>query len=262
MKVDGKLALVTGASSGIGAEIARELGAHGATVICVARTEAKLEQAAERIRGGGGKAEVMTADLADLEQAAKLGADVLERFGAPDVLVNNAGIGRWRAIDETDPGEVVAMTTVPYMAAFELTRVLAPAMIARGSGHILNMTSLAGFLNIPGANAYGVARWAMRGFSRQLETDLRGTGVGVSLLSPAEVDSPYFDNNPGSRERIPRIGALIGTMTPADVGRDAVRTIERGQAVRITPWRARLLYRTTPPPLMRRLIARTGWQRA
>jgi short-subunit dehydrogenase len=203
----------------------------------------------------------MTADLSDLADAARLGAEVLERHGTPDILVNNAGIGRWRAIDETDAGEVAAMTTVPYMAAFELTRVLVPAMIERGSGHILNMTSLAGFLNIPGANAYGVARWAMRAFSRQLGTDLRGTGVRVSLLSPAEVDSPYFDNNPGSRERIPRIGSLIGEMTPAAVGREAVRTIEREWPVRITPWRARLLYRTTPPPLMRLLIARTGWQR-
>lgn len=262
MKVDGKLALVTGASSGIGAEIATALGARGCTVICVARGAEGLAGTAERVREAGGKGEVATADLSDLEDIARLGAEVLERFGAPEILVNNAGMGRWLAVDETGPGDAVAMTTVPYIAAFELTRALAPAMIERGSGHVLNMTSMAGFLTIPGASAYAVARWAMRAFSRQLEADLRGTGVGVSLLAPAEVDSPYFDNNPGSRERIPRIGKLIGDMTPAQVGAEAVRTIEREWPVRITPWRARLLYRTTPPPLMRSLIERTGWQRA
>ena len=122
------------------------------------------------------------------------------------------------------------------------------------------MTSAAGYMAIPGATAYGVSRWAMRAFSYQLEAELRGSGVGVTLLAPFEVDSPYFDNNPGSRERIPRIARLVGSMTPADVAREAAESIERERRERMTPLRGRLIYRLTPPPLMRRLLGATGWK--
>ena len=261
-KLDGKLALVTGASSGIGAEIAKALAVRGARLILVARGREGLERTAAEIGAAGGEASAMPADLSDVADVQRLAAEVLAGPGAPDVLVNNAGAGRWRAIDETEPGEAATAMALPYLAAYELTRELAPAMIERGSGHVLNMTSAAGFSTIPGANAYGVARWAMRAFSYQLEDDLRGTGVGVSLLVPSEVDSPYFDNNPGSRERIPRIAKLVGTITEADVATAAVKAIERERRELLIPWRAWLLIKTTPPPLMRALMRRTGWKRA
>ncbi len=258
MDPSGRLALVTGASSGIGAEIARALAARGARLILVARTREKLESLAAEL---GGETVVMPADLSDLEDVKRLAADLLAGPGAPDILVNNAGAGRWRAVDENEPGESLDQMSLPYLAAFELTRELVPAMIARGSGQILNMTSIAGFMTIPGASGYAASRWAMRSFSNQLYEDLKGTGVGVSLLAPAEVDSPYFDNNPGSKERIPKIGALIGTIEPADVAREAVAQIESEQRQRIIPWRARWMLRTTPPALLRALVSRTGWKR-
>ena len=203
----------------------------------------------------------MPADLSDVDDVRRLAGEVVAGPGVPDILVNNAGAGRWRAIDETEPGQAGQAMALPYLAAYELTRELVPGMIARGSGHILNMTSAAGFVTIPGANAYGVARWAMRGFSYQLAADLRGTGVGVTLLAPSEVDSPYFDHNPGSRERIPGIARLIGTMSEAEVGAAAVDAIEREYRERVVPWRGRLLLKTTPAPLMRLLLERTGWKR-
>ena len=163
----------------------------------------------------------------------RLAGRLLEGDGAPDILVNNAGAGIWRAIDETDAGYGAAAMQLPYLAAYELSRLLVPAMIARGSGWILNMTSAAAYVTIPGATAYGVARWAMRAFSYHLDADLRGTGVGVTLLAPFEVDSPYFDNNPGSRERIPKIANLVGTVTPADVAREAADSVERERRERL-----------------------------
>src|SRR5687767_13474101 len=260
-RLDGKLALVTGASSGIGVEIAKAIAGKGARVILVARGREGLERTAREITGAGGDAIAMPADLSDVNDIGRLAREVLTGPGTPHVLVNNAGAGRWRAVDETEPGEAQSAVALPYLAAYELTRELVPAMIERGSGHVLNMTSAAGYVTVPGATAYGVARWAMRAFSYQLEADLRGTGVGVSLLAPTEVDSPYFDNNPGSRERIPRIARLIGTMSEAEVGAAAVDAIEREYRERILPWRGRLLLRTTPAPLMRRLLERTGWKR-
>jgi len=259
--LDGKLSLVTGASSGIGVEIAKALAARGSRLLLVARGREGLERTAAEITEAGGGASVFPADLSDLADVRRLAGEVLAGPGAPDVLVNNAGAGRWRAIDETEPGEAARAMALPYLAAYELTRELVPAMIERGSGHILNMTSAAAYVTIPGATAYGVARWAMRAFSYQLEGDLRGTGVGVSLLAPTEVDSPYFDHNPGSRERIPRVAKLTGTLDEADVAAEAVKAIERGTRERIVPARGRLLIRGTPAPLMRGLVNRTGWRR-
>ena len=123
-------------------------------------------------------------------------------------------------------------------------------------------TSLAAYSYIPGAAGYGTARWAMRAFSSHLRADLRGTGVGVTLMAPAEVDSPYFDNNPGSRERIPRVARLFGKpLTEEQVAEHAVRAVEREKRELIVPWRARLMVRTTPPALMRALVGGTGWKR-
>ena len=261
-RLDGKLALVTGASSGIGVEIAKAIAAKGSHVILVARGREGLERTAAEIERAGGTASAMPADLSDVDDIARLAREVLGGPGTPDVLVNNAGAGRWRAVDETEPGEAQSAIAVPYLAAYELTRELVPAMIERGSGHILNMTSAAGFVTVPGANAYGVARWAMRAFSYQLSEDLHGTGVGVSLLAPTEVDSPYFDNNPGSRERIPRIAKLTGTLDEAEVAAAAVRAIEREQRELIVPARGRWLLRVTPAPLLRYLLRRTGWHRS
>ncbi len=262
MEVRGKSALVTGASSGIGAEIARELARRGGgELTLVARDAERLETLADELRTQGALVEPEPCDLSDDDDVARLAAKLLATDGPPDILINNAGAGVWRAIDETEAGYCAEAMRLPYFAAYELTRLMLPAMLERGSGWILNMTSIAAFLAVPGATAYAAARWAMRGFSYQLEADLRGTGIGVTLLVPFEVDSPYFDNNPGSRERIPKISRLVGAMSSTDVGREAVDAIERERRQRLVPGRGHLIYRTTPPPVMRRLLSMTGWKR-
>jgi short-subunit dehydrogenase len=257
------LVLVTGASSGIGAAIARAVASRGARPVLVARDRERLEALAVELRGRGGEPLVLPADLADLEQVETLAAELLGGPGAPDVLVNNAGAGRWRAIDENEPGEARRQMELPYLAAFELTRALVGSMIARGSGRIVNMTSAAAYFHFPGANGYGTARWAMRAFSDHLREDLRGTGVGVTLVVPSEVDSSYFEHNPGSRERIPGAGRLIGTLTPEQVGRRVAGAIEREPALAAMPWRlwpmiflARHFPRTAGA-----IVSRTGWRR-
>lgn len=260
MKLAGRRVLITGASSGIGAEIAREVGRRGGRPILVARGRDALAALAIELREAGGTVAVEPCDLGSDAEIARLADLLLAGEGPPDVLINNAGAGIWRATWESGPGYGETAMRLPYLAAYELTRRLLPAMIERRSGWILNMTSAAGYLAIPGATAYGVARWAMRAFSYQLEAELRGSGVGVTLLAPFEVDSPYFDNNPGSRERIPKIAALVGAMTPADVAREAADSIERERRERLVPWRGRWIYRLTPPPLMSWLLARTGWK--
>ena len=118
--------------------------------------------------------------------------------------MNNAGSGHWRAIDENARGEALQQMAVPFLAAFELCRILVPKMIARGSGHIANMTSASAFMAHPGANGYGSTRWAMRGFTGNLRADLRGTGIRVTLICPGVVDTPYAVTHPERGARVPR----------------------------------------------------------
>ena len=263
MKLRGTVVLITGASSGIGAEMARAAAARGAELILVERGREKLESLAAELREGGTEVTVRLADLAALEEVEALGAELVSSGRVPDMLVNNAGAGRWRAVDENEPGECERQMSLPYLAAFELTRELAPAMIERGSGRIVNMTSAAAYFSFPGANGYGTARWAMRAFSEHLREDLRGTGVGVTMIVPAEVDSPYFDHNPGSRERVPGIGKVLGLLDPRQVAERAIGGAERGRRVVHIPRRlavfefsARHFPRTTQA-----LVTRTGWRR-
>jgi short-subunit dehydrogenase len=142
------------------------MAARGARVTLVSRRSEALEAVASEIAGG---ARVEPCDLAKLEEVEALAERLLADGATPDVLVNNAGAGRWLAVDETSPGEATQMIALPYLAAFELTRALLPAMIARGSGRIVCMTSVAGWLHIPGAAGYGVARWAMRALPANCE---------------------------------------------------------------------------------------------
>ncbi|MBC9734108.1 SDR family NAD(P)-dependent oxidoreductase [Nocardioides marmotae] len=255
-KLSGQRVVVTGASSGIGAALARELAGRGAEVVLVARTRTALEALSAELPGSS----VVVGDLATAAGCAAAAGEILAG-GVPEVVVHNAGAGRWLAVDETPEGEAATMMAVPYLAAFELTRALTPAMIARRRGRHVYMTSVSAFLHVPGAAGYSAARWAVRGLAGQVRADLRGTGVGVTLLAPAEVDSPYFDHNPGTRERIPRATVLMGgrasTTTIARLGADAV---EAGRRTAILPRQAALVVRTTPPPVLSWLAARTGWR--
>jgi short-subunit dehydrogenase len=262
MRLERSEVMVTGASSGIGAAIAREMAARGARVTLVARSREALEAVAAEIAAAGGEARVEPADLSSVEDVEALAARVLASGGPPDVLVNNAGAGRWLAVDETPAGEAAQMMALPYIAAFELTRALAPAMIAAGRGRVVCMTSLAGWTHIPGATGYAVARWAMRAFASQLREDLRGTGVGVTLMAPSEVDSPYFDHNPGSKERIPRAVLLMGgATTPEVVARATADAVEHDRDEVIVPRLASLVVMLTPKPVFDWLVRRSGWKR-
>ena len=263
MEIAGRLVLVTGASSGIGAATARLAAARGAHVLLLARGRAALEEVAEGIRSRGGQATPCPVDLADLAAVASTCAAIGRDIGTPDVIVNNAGAGRWLAVDETDPAEAVQMMAVPYFGAFAVTRAFLPAMLARRSGHVVNVTSPASYFSFAGAAAYDAARWAMRGFSGALRADLRGTGIGVTLLVAAKVSSTYWENNPGSEARVPGISALYPTLTPEEVGRAILRAVERRRAVVAVPFLFRLtlvLHRLWPWPV-EWIVLRSGWKR-
>ena len=261
MELRGKKALVTGASSGIGAATARALAAAGARVLLLARRQPELERVAATL--GDRAAAVHAVDLTDADAVARVASRITADFGTPDIVVNNAGAGQWKFVDETTPAEAVQMMAVPYFAAFFVTRAFLPGMLARGSGHIVNVSSVASRFVWPGAAAYTAARWAVRGFSEALRADLAGTGIGITLVETGAVASSYWDNNPGSRERLPGVSRLIPTLSPDEAAHAIVRGIERNRRLVVAPALMRVIYlqHAVFPGLVQWLMIRTGYRR-
>jgi uncharacterized protein len=182
-------AIVTGASSGIGAATALELAKRGASLALLARDQERLGGVQREIGIRGGLARTYAVDLANPERVASTARSVIAEMGSPDVVVHCAGSGRWLSITQTSAGELEASMALPYFAAFNLTRELLPFMISRGRGRIVLITSVASRLSWPNCAAYAAARCAVTGFARELRTDLYGTGVGVTLATFGAVES-------------------------------------------------------------------------
>lgn len=264
MKIAGKLALVTGASSGIGAATAVALAAKGARLLLLARTQSALEKVAAGIDDSGGEAAAVYAlDLTDAGAVLRVAQTIKVTKGTPDILINNAGAGRFLFVEETPPAEAAQMMAAPYLAAFYVTHAFMPTMLARRHGHIVNVTSPAAFAPWPGATAYTAARWAMRGFTKALQADLHKTGIDTTLVVPGKVSSAYFANNPRSEERLPTISRLYPTLAPQQVATAVVDGIEKNRRTVITPFSLRLtfLMHKIFPGLVERLLVETGWKR-
>jgi short-subunit dehydrogenase len=239
MKIERTRALVTGASSGIGAATARALAARGASVILVARNAERLTAVAAGIEAAGGRAATYVADLAAPQEVSRVARLVEEQHGVPNILINNAGAGRWLPIVDTSADELTAMVAVPFLAAFNLTREFLPGMRRRGTGHIVNVTSIGAFLVWPGAAAYISARWAMRGFNEALRAEVYGSGIGVSLVGFAQVSSGFWEHNPGSWERLPGAAHRMRTLTSEEAAGAIVEAIEDERRLLLRP---RMIY--------------------
>ena len=239
MDLTGKAVLITGASSGIGEATARALAAGGARVVLVARSADKLATIAADITAKGGGALAVAADLAQPEDVARMAETARREAGVPDVLINNAGAGRWLSVMETSPEEARRMIELPYLAAFYTTRAFLPEMVARRSGHIVNVTSPASFMAWPNAAAYIAARQALRGLSDGLRLEVAKEGIGVSLVVLGTVESSYWEHNPGSRERVPK---GFAPLTTAQAAETIIRAITNAKSFVVRPWAFRPMF--------------------
>lgn len=236
MEIKGKLAVVTGASRGIGASTAVLLAEAGARVVLVARSEADLGQVVAQITASGGKAYAFAADLSDGAATSAVAQAILQAHGAPDLLVNNAGAGRWLFAEETLEGEEDGMIALPYLAAFRLCRAFLPGMLARRSGMILNVNSPVSVMAWSGATGYAASRWALRGLSEALKADLQGTGLRVCEVVLGETSSNYFEANPGAHARLPAIAKLLPVLTPAQAAAHIVKAVRQNRKTYTAPF--------------------------
>ncbi len=194
--------LVTGASAGIGAALARVYAGHGWDLLLTARREAPLKALAEELSHGGAACTVLTEDLADPDAPRRLFDAVAQRGLTVDGLINNAGFSRTAGFLNTDPAAHAAMIRVMLTAPVELARLFAPAMVERGFGRILNVASLAGQMPATGGDTlYGPIKSFLIKASQGLHLELRDTGVHVTALCPGYTLTEFHDVN-GTREEV------------------------------------------------------------
>lgn len=188
----GKTAVVTGASRGIGAAIATALGGAGARVALLARSESAIAAVAAGIGNG---AEAVVCDVTDARSVAGAAETVRSNFGgAPDIIVNNAGLFQIKPIAEIDPEEFTATLQTSVIAAFLLVREFLPAMYDRKSGHVVTIGSSADRTAFAGNAAYAAGKFGARAFHEVLRAESRGTGVRSTLLSPSGVDTSLWQD--------------------------------------------------------------------
>ena len=248
-----RLALVTGASSGIGRATAERLVAQGWRVVAMARRAEVLSALAASL----GEALVPIAcDGGDGDAVLTMAKSVLEDQGVPDVIVHCAGAGQWKEIEDTTPAELHSMMAAPFRAAFHVNHAFLGAMRARGRGRLIHVNSPASVMPWAGATAYVAARFALRGLHEALVADLRGSGVSSVNVTFGEVSSAYFEANPGSHDKIPKVASLVPVMTPEACARVLVKAIGSRRSSISAPFMLTLFFWAfrLSPALVRLLI--------
>jgi len=224
--IRGKVAVVTGASSGIGAVTAESLARKGARVVCVARRADRLADTVRACERLGANALAAPADLADEAAPALIVKAAESAFGAVDILVNNAGLGMAVDVRGLTMDDVRRVTEVNYFAPVALTLTMLPGMLDRRSGSIINVTSVSGYVPNPGESPYGATKAALSRWSHGLAVELAGTGVHVGVVSPGPIDT----------EMAPAPGEYKGKLYPPSVVADAiVASVEKGTVHRTAP---------------------------
>jgi len=250
VEVTGRVALVTGASSGIGRATAIALARGGARVLVQGRDRDRSEEVARLVDG-----DVLLGDLTEPGAADDLVTRATEVHGRVDLLVANAGTGRSAPFTEMDPFEIDHLLTLDLVVPIRLVHAALPAMVDQGSGHLVLVTSIAGRAGVAGEAVYAAAKAGLDAFAESLRLELEGTNVGASVVVPGVVDTAFFVNRGGAPvRRVPR-RVSADRVAEAIVG----AVVHDRPEVYVPAWlRLAPTVRGIAPGLFRRLAARFG----
>lgn len=242
ISLQGKVVLISGASSGFGADAARLFAREGARVVLSARRVERLQALAEEIRAAGGQALVIPADVANLEDLEHLVQTALESWGQIDILFNNAGFGRLDFLENLDfSRDIQTQIDVNLLGVIRLTRLVLPHMLERREGHIINMSSVAGWLAAPLYSIYAASKFGVRGFTDALRREVAPLGIHVSGIypGPAATEFGQHTGQSAAKERFRWFKPF--TMTSEYVARTVVEVAKRPRRTVIIPWWFRIL---------------------
>lgn len=248
---DHKLALITGGSSGIGLALAKELARHGMRIAILSRRIDVLEQARTEILAAcAPEVYTISADVADWQEINSKVSQFIESIGVPDLLVNCAGVVRPGHFEELDMDLFHWMVNTNLMGTIHLCKAVSPGMLARGSGHIVNISSMAGLIGTFGYSAYSASKFGIRGFSDVLRSEYKHRGVHVASVYPPDTDTPQLAGEMPYKPAVTRaLSAAASVMKPEAVARDIMRGIQTNRAMIIPGLEGKFLYFLSNLPL-------------
>ena len=239
MNFTNQVILITGASSGIGRCLAIDFAKRGAVVIGCGRSQERLDRTLDEVRRASPSSTMIPCDVGNRQEVQSMMTKVLADFGKIDILINNAGIGMRKPFAETSVDTIEEIIRTNYLGMVYCTHAALPSMIARGSGHIVNISSVAGIIGTLNLSGYCASKFAMNGFSESLYYELKPLSIHVSAICPGPVrtdfDRAFADTKPKSP------GFLM--LEPETVSRLVIRAIARKKYEVVMPWSLALICR-------------------
>jgi 3-dehydrosphinganine reductase len=245
-----KVVLITGGSSGIGLAAAKQLASAGAQVWLAARRLELLESALKEVqaarRDPSQKCGIISGDVSDPKQAAQMVETVTKSAGVPDVLINSAGISQPGYVHELSPEVFEHLMQVNYLGTVYVTSAVLPAMMKRGSGHIINLSSIAGYMGVFGYSAYGATKFAVAGYSEVLRAEMKTHGIRVSVAFPPDTDTPQLAyETPFKMEEMLALEGSTKPLSADSVAHSILQQAERGHFMVFPGTDSRLFYLLT-----------------
>jgi uncharacterized protein len=231
MEFKDKIILITGASDGIGKRLAIDLSVRGAVIIAIGRSPARLEAVLAEIRRASPRSISIRCDVGSRAEVHQMISEALGQFPAIDIVINNAGIGMRKPFVETPLETIEELMRTNYLGMVYCTHEVLPSMLARGSGHIVNISSVAGHIGTLNMAGYCASKFAINGFSESLYHELKPRGIAVSLVCPGPVKTAFNRSFAQTSPKSPR--RLI--ISPESVSQTVLTIIEKRSFETITP---------------------------